>query len=299
MGRIASLRTGEVRPVRHEHLIGRSRGCDLRVDERLASAVHACLRWVGTRWEIRDLGSRNGTFLDGQRVDGETFVPHGATLAFGAPGEAWRLVDPSGPRAFAERVDGVERVEGTPELLALPTESDVLATVFHGGDGWVVEHEDRTEPVADRAVIEAGGRWVVHLPLPSAERTDLALPQAAIDDLALRIAVSRHEEHVEIELVHRGGVIRVGAYAANELLLALALARLGDASPTERDRGWVDTEVLSGMVRQTPSCVRQWIYLTRRRFEELGITNGSRIVERRPGTREVRLGVGRVRIEPL
>jgi hypothetical protein len=297
VGRLASLRTGQVLALRHEHLVGRSRGCDLHVEERLASAVHATLRWVTSRWEVRDLGSRNGTFLDGQRVEGERSVPVGGTLAFGAPGEAWRLVDGAPPRPFADRLDEAGFVEGGQELLALPSESELAATLLRTHEGWVVEREDGACAVADREVIEACGRWRVHLPLASAERTDAALPQADLSDVTLRIAVSRHEEHVEIEVVHRAGVIRVGAYAANELVLALARTRLDDPSPSEADRGWIDTEVLSQMMGQSPSCVRQWIYLTRRRFEELGISDGAQIVERR--SREVRLGVARVRIEPL
>ncbi|MEQ1564151.1 MAG: FHA domain-containing protein [Myxococcota bacterium] len=304
MGAIASLSTGGVRPLRHEHLIGRSPGCDLRVEERLASGVHASLRWVTSGWSLRDLGSKNGTWLDGRRVDGEVLVPVGATLAFGAPGEAWRLVDGSVPRAFGEPLDpGSARSTGfsvgSAEILALPGEGDPVATVLRTPGGWVLERDDGTQDVADREVVDAGGRWRLHLPGAGADRTDVALPQADIDEITLRIAVSRHEEHVEIEVVHRSAVIRVGAYAANELVLALARARLDDLAPTEADRGWVDTDALSRMIRQTPSCVRQWIYLTRQRFEELGIANGSRIVERRAGTREVRLGVRQVRVEPL
>jgi hypothetical protein len=297
VGRLASLRTGELRPLRHEHLIGRSRACDLHVEERLASGVHATLRWVTSRWEIRDLGSRNGTFLNGQRVEGEAVVPVGTTLAFGALGEAWKLVDGSPPRIYADRLDEGGHVEGSPELLALPSESELVATILRGPDGWMVEREDGASAVADREILEACGRWRIHLPLASAERTDAALPQADLSEVTLRLAVSRHEEHVEIEVVHRTGLVHVGAYAANELVLELARTRLEDGSASEADRGWVDTEVLAQRLGQSPSCVRQWIYLTRRRFEELGVSDGAQIIERR--SREVRLGVGRVRIEPL
>ena len=39
-------------------------------DERL-SRVHAQIRFVDGRWRVRDLGSRNGTFADGRRIEGE------------------------------------------------------------------------------------------------------------------------------------------------------------------------------------------------------------------------------------
>ncbi|MEQ1565894.1 MAG: FHA domain-containing protein [Myxococcota bacterium] len=290
-------RTGDVQVLRPEHLVGRSRGCDLVLDERLASAVHASLRWVSTRWEVRDLGSRNGSWVDGQRVEGEATLGPGATVAFGHPDARFTLIDAGPPTAFARRLDPPAGfVEGTPELLALPSEADVLATVLRTADGWGVERDDGVTPVADRDVVDAGGRWRVHLPLPSADRTEAALPGADLSELTLRVAVSRHQEHVEIEVVHRAGAARLGGYAANELVLALARARVDDPGPTA-DRGWVDADALARTVGQTPSCVRQWIYLTRRRFEELGVADGARIVERRG--HEVRLGVDRVWIGPL
>ncbi|MFT5684606.1 MAG: pSer/pThr/pTyr-binding forkhead associated (FHA) protein, partial [Myxococcota bacterium] len=46
-------------------LIGRSRTCNLAVDDREVSGQHILLRWTGSEWEARDLGSRNGTWVDG------------------------------------------------------------------------------------------------------------------------------------------------------------------------------------------------------------------------------------------
>jgi len=56
-------------PLKHAKLIvGREEG-GLPDDERL-SRRHAEIGWDGRRWTIRDLGSRNGTNVDGERVDG-------------------------------------------------------------------------------------------------------------------------------------------------------------------------------------------------------------------------------------
>ena len=41
------------------------------IDDSTTSGVHAQLDRVGTAWLIRDLGSRNGTFVDGQRLTGQ------------------------------------------------------------------------------------------------------------------------------------------------------------------------------------------------------------------------------------
>ncbi len=50
--------------------IGRSRNCTLTIDENLVSREHAIIFFDATtnRWCISDLGSKNGTYVDGRRV---------------------------------------------------------------------------------------------------------------------------------------------------------------------------------------------------------------------------------------
>lgn len=60
----------EVRLSRHMKAVtvGRSRNCDVVVGEETVSPVHAELRHAGNIWTVRDLGSTNGTWLNGSRV---------------------------------------------------------------------------------------------------------------------------------------------------------------------------------------------------------------------------------------
>ena len=57
-----------VRPVRGPLVIGRGDECDLAIEDRRASRRHTELVVVDARWRVRDLGSHNGTYLDGERV---------------------------------------------------------------------------------------------------------------------------------------------------------------------------------------------------------------------------------------
>jgi len=45
--------------------LGRSDTADVHVEDMRASREHAELRWTGASWEITDLSTPNGTFVDG------------------------------------------------------------------------------------------------------------------------------------------------------------------------------------------------------------------------------------------
>lgn len=51
--------------------IGRGADCGLRVVHPSVSRTHAELRYRRDGWQLRDLGSKNGSYVDGQRLDAE------------------------------------------------------------------------------------------------------------------------------------------------------------------------------------------------------------------------------------
>ena len=63
-------------------VIGRAPACDIQVAERSVSRRHAELRPTGAGWSVRDLGSTNGTLLNGRLVAEARVVP-GDLLALG------------------------------------------------------------------------------------------------------------------------------------------------------------------------------------------------------------------------
>ncbi len=63
--------------------IGRAPSCDCLVPEECVSRRHAELRREGERWLLRDLGSRNGTRVNGMRVIEEVEVRPGDRLTLG------------------------------------------------------------------------------------------------------------------------------------------------------------------------------------------------------------------------
>ena len=60
---------------RVELSIGRSDDCDLIVEEATVSRRHALLRRTPEGWQLRDVGSTNGTRLNGWRVESAALRP--------------------------------------------------------------------------------------------------------------------------------------------------------------------------------------------------------------------------------
>jgi hypothetical protein len=71
--------------------IGRDYASGLRIGDDSVSRVHAELRREGDVWVLRDLGSMNGTWVNGQRLTGAATVRPGDLVTFGRIG--FRLAD--------------------------------------------------------------------------------------------------------------------------------------------------------------------------------------------------------------
>jgi pSer/pThr/pTyr-binding forkhead associated (FHA) protein len=64
-------------------LIGRSKACDIRLDDLLVSSKHFLLWWDKNEWHIKDLNSKNGTLLNGERIDEPYLLDDGDRIRAG------------------------------------------------------------------------------------------------------------------------------------------------------------------------------------------------------------------------
>ena len=64
-------------------VLGRSRECDVTVDDANVSRRHAEVRPSGGKWIVRDLGSTNGIRVNGRRVDGAQSLKAGDVIEMG------------------------------------------------------------------------------------------------------------------------------------------------------------------------------------------------------------------------
>ena len=63
--------------------LGRDVNNSIVVEDQFASAEHALLTFRGRSWYLEDRGSTNGTWLNGQRVEGANSVGYGDEIQIG------------------------------------------------------------------------------------------------------------------------------------------------------------------------------------------------------------------------
>lgn len=77
-------RRGELVPIDGEITVGRGGGCALVLaDDHYASTVHARVYRRGNDLYVDDLGSRNGTFVNGKRITAATKLARNDRIQFG------------------------------------------------------------------------------------------------------------------------------------------------------------------------------------------------------------------------
>lgn len=285
------------------HVVGRSPACQLRMPKPQVSSLHAELRWEGARWIIQDLGSRNGTFVDGTRLAAgeQAELRRGTNLAFGDVEDRFTVLDAEPPRLMAMATD--ERlVVAESNLMSLPSAESPEVTVFENSEGrWVVETPDGRRMAGDRetAVVD-GVSWTIFLPTASDRTRDAETQALSLGTIGLEFFVSRDQEYVAVHMSHDHGTLELEPRAHAQLLLALARTRLEDRENpqlSESERGWVHREQLARDLGIDLSLLNLWVHRARQQLVKAKVRDAGDIVERRPGTLQLRIGVARLTIK--
>lgn len=295
-------RDGQKLPLVARFEVGRDPRSALHVADPRVSSRHARVVWTREGWQLRDLGSTNGTTLDGQRVEPGLDYPlqRGAVITFGSPANAWVLTDAAPPQAMAEDARGVQRFaeEG---LLALPSDDEPSVVILEQASGeWLAEFDGEPRAVKDQEELQVGEAvWRLHLPTVYA--MTVAARSVERDQVGLRFGVSRDEEFVSIHVLGTSPPVEVPARAHHYMLLLLARAKQRDLADGQSPAaaGWLYTEELSGMLRTDQQQLNVSVHRARRQFAKLDAMGVSQLIERRRLTRQLRLGVELVEIETL
>lgn len=120
-------------------VIGRSEACNIHIHHASVSRAHVRLT-VGERgMDVEDLGSANGSFVDGQRVKGRMPLAIGSMLKVGSVRLVVRVKENTIPSPMVEVRRLVEKVAASPVSLILLGETgvgkEVLTEEIHARSG--------------------------------------------------------------------------------------------------------------------------------------------------------------------
>lgn len=279
-------------------LIGRSGLAHLRLTNRRVSSEHCLVFWENRGWSVRDLGSRNGSSVNGRPLAPGQPRPLqiGDTLRIGGSEEVWALCDDEAPEpcAVCEPTGGWRH--GQQGLLQLPEDGSPSASIFEHDGRWVCEGSSSMERVeTEQTVLVNGLPWKLYLPdlAGASDRTEEG--SLMLGNLTLRFSVSSNEEHVALELVSPSGTREVPSRTYLYMLLVLARRRL-QPTPGDDPQGWIHTEELARMLRCSREKLNVDVHRLRQLFRLSKVRDASKIVERRLGSSELRIGTSRVEL---
>lgn len=282
-------------------LIGRAPTCHLLVEDTRVSAEHAVIAFRDGKWWVRDLSSRNGTFVDGTLIQKEVHLMKGAALALGHREHRFVFAESGPPAAEVLELSTGEVRRISPSGGRFPEGVDAGdAYLYFTEEGWMVETEGKAELVKEPRRYEFGQRsFLVRPPLGALSEVEETVAGAAPHrPLAFRFRVSSDEEHVDVEVSYSGKAKSLGHRSYSYLLLTLARARFEEEKSAQAsDAGWLHVQDLARGLRVTPEHLNLWVWRARRHIQELDDSLPSLIVERRPHTGTLRLGTGLVTIE--
>lgn len=295
---MALLANGDARVVLPAHgVIGRSSACTIRLATPRASSEHARIWYRDGAWTVRDLNSKNGTLVNGERLPpgGSRALSEGDRITFGDDSATWTLEEAAAPVAMARRLATGELIPGETRILALPSADEPRATIFEAeGRTWAIEIDGQLRAVEDGETITVGGEaFVLHLPVSPVSTVEAPAAGPSLEDVELVFRVSRDEEAVEVTMAGQALPPRAHHYT----WLTLARARLRDrdaARLVEPQRGWLFVDDLCRMLSMDENKLNVEIYRIRKDAASLGLSSAAGMVERRRPTRQLRMGTERV-----
>ena len=298
MAVLESVNGDKQRTIPPRLLIGRSPSCGLQLEDRHVSGEHATISWTGKHWEVRDLGSRNGTYIDGTRIESGHNVRLlvGTRLAFGDLRSAWTVVDDDAPSIMAVHADSGLVQSGSNDLLLLPNDERPEASIYADIEGWwwIEDGEQSARKLQHQQTVSTSvGAWTVLLPTVG-EGTPLLDAQIPFDAIELRFSVDRCEERVRVSFVAYGIEKHLAEREHGYVLLTLARARLADKELSADQRGWRNRDELERLLRIDSNTLNVAIHRARHQLSAAGVDNAAKLVEVRP--RHRRLGTDRVRV---
>jgi membrane-bound lytic murein transglycosylase D len=156
---LENISTGSSFIVRANSTVGRDRTNELIVDSEFVSRFHCKIFIRKNEYYVKDLRSRNGTFINSEKADGEMLLKSGDFLSFGSPDNTYRInivprVNKSGDNIFmmiymsiaivfvftvmiiiangGKVSPEIESIQETKSHTAMPNVRDIIVNVLYG-----------------------------------------------------------------------------------------------------------------------------------------------------------------------
>lgn len=250
------------------------------------SGLHALVRWAGGRWELRDLGSRNGTYVDGEAVD-QAVLRAGAVLGFGSVEDPWDVVSVTAPGPVA--IDEAGELIAADGGFLIVECADQAAAIWSEGGRWILEDHLGERHDAPDEVLVGGHRF--ELDLPQVQLGTVEAEPLRCASVAFHFLVPANQEGIQLEILQRRRVLVSSTVAAVELLYRLAALRDEQRALAPQERGWILTDDLVALLGyRNRKHLAVAIHRARRVAGQAGLTDASDIVQRDPTTDSVRFG---------
>jgi len=287
-------------PLRKRFLLGRNAHCNVRIDSSKISSEHASLHWAHGGWELRDHGSLNGTFLEGECLErGErVMLGSGATFSLSRMAAVFELREASPPYAAAQHRETGAWLIAEDGLLALPSADKPHAIIFTNANGvWQIEVDDQVRYAIDQDVLMINGDSFF-LEIPSDDQGTMPSDTHAptIASIRLRFVITPDEETVDTTVFIADRPHRLEPRRYHYLLATLARTWLSEHNVTSSLRGWMDRDELCQKLEMDVGKLNVEIYRARKQLAEYGVLGAAQLIERRPGTHQLRIGVTNVEV---
>lgn len=284
--------------------IGRHSRSDIVLGDSSVSNLHATLSWSEAGcWELRDAGSANGTHVDGVRlVPGERArILVGARLSFGNTN--LEMLDGAPPAPVLRRDEPQLELRAQSGMFDLTPHHSCPATVVEHVDGdWWLETGERSELLRDGDVFALGNaQWRLHAAsgVAATEQHGAEDPLAGAPLGGAQLELYAPPALETAELVIRVGEKVIRSHGRRERLLAkLVEFRLMDQQDPRihpAEHGWVYADDLcTWLDLESLERVNVDVYRIRKHLIRSGVPNGASVVQRRRGTRQLRVGTPNV-----
>ncbi|MEZ4599572.1 MAG: FHA domain-containing protein [Syntrophotaleaceae bacterium] len=241
-------------------IVGREAGCGLQIDEQMVSRQHAEIEVIGGMLKIRDLGSANGTFVNGNRVT-EIALKAGDEIRFDQV--SFKVAGPGDAAKTSVRaaIDG-QSTQMRPAVGAAPADPASTTTGTGGAKARLIGADGaaagKTFPLAARPSSigrTADNDIVISDPTVSSKHARL-LPEGSgwkIEDAGSSNGTLVNGKKIQSQILKDGDKIQLGKV---ELKFEAAMAAAGGTQMMGAIGGNGKTAVMSAAKKSLPA----WVY---------------------------------------